>query len=324
MLRNYIDIIIILYLLFFVVSETKKKPKEILSELFSIAAAIVAALFTYSITADFITSELNIPQTYSKVIGFFLNIALIKAVLLFLFDYIFKKTNFSLVVNAKVQKISSVVLSFIYGMFKVFILISIIISLALPAFIKNELAESKFVLFVSQDPAKINSRLDSIFKGFLQTAVRDFDFMNIKTGTNERYDLNFETLDVKIDSQAEQEMLELVNKERTSRGLKPLAMDEEARKAARDYGKYLFENGVFSHIDLEGRSPSERMKNYNVTFMLLGENLAYAPSLEQAHQGLMESEGHRENILHPFFSRVGIGVVDGGSYGIVFVQEFMD
>jgi uncharacterized protein YkwD len=52
--------------------------------------------------------------------------------------------------------------------------------------------------------------------------------------------------------------------------------------------------------------------------------LALAPTLATAHTGLMNSEGHRANILEPKFKRVGIGVIDNGVYGKMFVQVFTD
>jgi len=38
----------------------------------------------------------------------------------------------------------------------------------------------------------------------------------------------------------------------------------------------------------------------------------------------MDSPGHRANILRPDFRKVGIGVIDGGAYGKMFVQVFTD
>ena len=69
---------------------------------------------------------------------------------------------------------------------------------------------------------------------------------------------------------------------------------------------------------------ARRLLDADVDFILAGENLAFAPSLDLAHDGLMQSQGHRENILAEEFSRIGIGVIDGGSYGKMFVQVFAD
>ncbi|MCM2675074.1 CAP domain-containing protein [Alkalicoccobacillus plakortidis] len=45
-------------------------------------------------------------------------------------------------------------------------------------------------------------------------------------------------------------------------------------------------------------------------------------TVEAAHQALMNSQGHRENILKADYTNVGIGIVDGGPYGKMFVQMF--
>ena len=55
-----------------------------------------------------------------------------------------------------------------------------------------------------------------------------------------------------------------------------------------------------------------------------GENLALAPTLQLAHDGLMKSPGHRANILSTNYRTVGIGIVDGGPYGLMVTQDFTD
>jgi uncharacterized protein YkwD len=37
----------------------------------------------------------------------------------------------------------------------------------------------------------------------------------------------------------------------------------------------------------------------------------------------MLSDGHRRNILNPAFDHVGIGIIEGGPYGIMFTQMFI-
>jgi uncharacterized protein YkwD len=74
----------------------------------------------------------------------------------------------------------------------------------------------------------------------------------------------------------------------------------------------MFARGYFAHETPEGRSPFDRMSADGVKFMTAGENLALAPTLQVAHNGLMKSPGHRANILAKDFGRVGIGILDGG------------
>ena len=62
----------------------------------------------------------------------------------------------------------------------------------------------------------------------------------------------------------------------------------------------------------------------DIEYSLAGENLALAPTVETAHKGLMNSKGHRENILDEDYRQMGIGVIDNGVYGKMFVQVFTD
>ena len=117
-------------------------------------------------------------------------------------------------------------------------------------------------------------------------------------------------------------MLNLVNKERTSRGLRPVLADNLLREVGRNHCKDMFERGYFSHYTPEGLSPFDRMAEADVIFNYAGENLALAPNVTVAMQGLMQSPGHKANILSPNFGRIGVGVIDGGIYGEMFCQEF--
>jgi len=54
----------------------------------------------------------------------------------------------------------------------------------------------------------------------------------------------------------------------------------------------------------------------------VGENLAYARDVQLAHRLLMNSPGHRANILSPIYRWIGIGVMDGGPYGVIVVEDF--
>jgi uncharacterized protein YkwD len=64
------------------------------------------------------------------------------------------------------------------------------------------------------------------------------------------------------------------------------------------------------------------MRDADIHFLTAGENLALAKTLNIAHTGLMNSSGHRANILNKSFGRVGIGIIDGGLYGLMISQEF--
>ena len=119
-------------------------------------------------------------------------------------------------------------------------------------------------------------------------------------------------------------MLEDVNKERTSRGIAPVEMDTSLQQLARNYAQEMLAKGYFSHYTPDGLSPFDRMNSAHIQFTYAGENLAFSANEDLAMQGLMNSPGHRENILSKNYHKIGIGVIDAGIYGEMFVQEFTD
>jgi uncharacterized protein YkwD/uncharacterized membrane protein required for colicin V production len=125
------------------------------------------------------------------------------------------------------------------------------------------------------------------------------------------------------DPDAEAEMLKLLNDERTSRGLAPLQLDPRLVPVARQHSEEMFRLKYFGHQSPVNGSPFDRIAAAKISYTRAGENLAYAHSVAVAHRGLMDSEGHRENILRPEFTRIGIGVIAAGSYGRMFTQLFI-
>jgi uncharacterized protein YkwD len=110
-------------------------------------------------------------------------------------------------------------------------------------------------------------------------------------------------------TQLEQEMLTLVNQERQKAGLKPLVWDGKLAEVGRRHSKDMMAKDYFAHEDPEGKSVADRARDARVGYFVIGENLAFAPNLAIAHRGLMESPGHRANILRPGFTRLGIGII---------------
>jgi uncharacterized protein YkwD len=117
-------------------------------------------------------------------------------------------------------------------------------------------------------------------------------------------------------------MLVLVNQERTKRGLRPVKADPEMTRVARAHSIDMFARGYFSHYSPEKKDPFDRMRQAGVKFLTAGENLALGRTLKICHEGLMNSPGHKANILNPSFGRLGIGIMDGGIYGLMISQEF--
>lgn len=102
---------------------------------------------------------------------------------------------------------------------------------------------------------------------------------------------------------------DLVNAERKQHQLSTLKYSKQNSETARKHSKDMAKNHYFDHTNLKGQSPFDRLKKDGITFNSAGENLAYGQvSSIYAHQGLMNSIGHRKNILNDTFKILGVGV----------------
>lgn len=122
-------------------------------------------------------------------------------------------------------------------------------------------------------------------------------------------------------SAIEQAVLDLTNVERQKAGLKPLQADQNLMNSARQKSTDMASNGYFSHTSPTYGSPFDQMKANGVTYKSAAENIAMGQrSAEEVVQGWMESPGHRQNILTPEFTHIGIGYDQNGNY---WTQQFI-
>ncbi|KOP82765.1 CAP domain-containing protein [Cytobacillus solani] len=107
----------------------------------------------------------------------------------------------------------------------------------------------------------------------------------------------------------EYQLFDLTNAARVNHQLNVLGWDEHVKETARKHSKDMAENNYFSHTNLDGLSPFDRMSEDDIFYTFAGENLATGQfSSIFAHEGLMNSLGHRENILRPEYQYLGVGV----------------
>lgn len=133
----------------------------------------------------------------------------------------------------------------------------------------------------------------------------------------------------------EQYMLELVNAERAKVGAQPLAFDSSLNTASENHSAWMIATDTFSHTGAGGSNAGSRMTAAGYTFSgswSWGENIAWASTRSPAglqdevtllHTNLMNSSGHRANILNDSYREVGIGFEVGqyGSYEGAFVTQ---
>jgi uncharacterized protein YkwD len=123
----------------------------------------------------------------------------------------------------------------------------------------------------------------------------------------------------------ERQMAERVNRDRASQGLPPLSYDDRLAEVARVHADDMRTNRFFSHDSPTTGSLDDRLVKAGYGSAVARENLAEAPDVDNAEKGLLESPGHRANIMSPDVTHVGVGVVRGGlgdPTNFLFVQVF--
>jgi uncharacterized protein YkwD len=165
----------------------------------------------------------------------------------------------------------------------------------------------------------VEVQLAPIFNPAVQ---RTLQALTVQPESRETIALRFRVANAPPRPDLEARMLELVNGEREAAGLRPLRADPETTPVARGHSRDMFARSYFSHVSPDGKDLGDRMQQARVGYLSAGENLALAPTLSSAHNGLMRSPGHRANILRPQFGRLGVGVLDGGRHGLMVTQVF--
>lgn len=120
------------------------------------------------------------------------------------------------------------------------------------------------------------------------------------------------------------EILFLVNRERSQRGLVPLVRNPVLEDQATQYACEMIHDDFFAHENpASGSTLPDRADEFGYDYLVIGENLAAGQSSpQQTMQDWMNSPGHAANVLDVRFTEIGIGVRSGGEFGLYWVQEF--
>ncbi|MDD2433465.1 MAG: CAP domain-containing protein, partial [Clostridia bacterium] len=125
-----------------------------------------------------------------------------------------------------------------------------------------------------------------------------------ETGTEETGSMPPE---VTVATTQELKMLTLINAERAKAGVQALVLKPELVKVARIKSEEMIAKNYFSHVSPTYGDPFTMLQNFGIKYGHAGENLAGNPTVENAHESLMASPGHKKNILNPNYTHVGIG-----------------
>ena len=117
-------------------------------------------------------------------------------------------------------------------------------------------------------------------------------------------------------------MISLVNEDRAANGLPALRFDAGLRAGALKHSQDMSASNYFSHTSPNYGSFSARIQASGVSYRTAGENIALYNNVEKAQAALMNSEGHRANILNSSFTRIGIGIVWNESKGAYYITQW--
>ncbi|MBN1078040.1 CAP domain-containing protein, partial [Clostridium botulinum] len=119
-----------------------------------------------------------------------------------------------------------------------------------------------------------------------------------------------EKYSISVQSSAENKILQLMNEKRVQAGLKPLIMDNTLLQVARYKSNHMIQYNYFDHTNPDGTKWVNWLQTIGYKYNTTGENIAYNTydPVELFNQW-WNSQGHRENMMNPSYTKVGVGVV---------------
>ncbi|HET6974825.1 MAG TPA: CvpA family protein [Pyrinomonadaceae bacterium] len=316
---NPIDILLVIVILLSVLNGLRRGFIHGVLDLAGWVLSLIAGLRYYQPLAQWIGPRFNWwSEVWDQPIAFVL-VAVAVGVGVQVIGYFLLSNLPENIQERRVNRMLGIIPGLVNGLILVAILSALLLAIPLNERLSERTRDSALVNRLAVYAEQLEGQLRPVFGDAI---ARTMNLLTIRPDSDERVTLPFKVENTRPRPDLEKRMLDLVNQERQAAGLAPLQADPELTEVARKHSADMFARGYFAHDTPEGLSPFDRMKAANVRFTTAGENLALAPTLPIAHTGLMNSPGHRANILRREFGRVGIGVMDGGMRGLMVSQEF--
>src|SRR6185369_12740886 len=316
---NPIDIALVILIILSVLNGYRRGFVHGVFDLAGWMLSLVAALRYYQPVAQWIGPRIDLwSEVWDQPIAFVLVALLVGMTVQAIGIWLLMQLP-SDIQERQTNRLLGVIPGFINGVIVVAIVSALLLAIPLTESLSERTRDSVLVNRLAVYAESLEGELRPVFG---EAIARTLNVLTIRPDSDEKVTLPFKVENTRPRPDLEKQMLDLVNQERQKAGLNPLAPDPELTEVARKHSADMFARGYFAHDTPEGKSPFDRMHDAGVRFLTAGENLALAPTLSIAHTGLMNSPGHRANILRPQFGRVGIGVMDGGMRGLMVSQEF--
>lgn len=317
---NWVDLVILLILLYFFLDSFRHNFFIILIEFLSFLTSLLLGIRFYNQLSNLLTVNFSIPSAISKSISFFIVVAITETIVATLLFLLLKKLPLY-IKNLKALNYFRFIVGLLDGLLAISFLIPLVLAFPIPTFMKDSISSSKLGNLIYTNTISFEKNYKDIFGGVVDEGM---NLLTVKPESDKSIPLHVASTNLTVDYQSENNMFNLVNLERKKAGVAQLKLRTDLVDIARNYAKDMWTRGYFSHYSPEGKNVANRLEDAGISFRIVGENLALAPTVLVAHSGLMNSQGHRENILNPEYRQIAIGVIDNKSYGKIFVQIFTD
>lgn len=328
--QNWVDIVILAIVAWNIAAGVRRGFMGALVDLLGFLLSLAIALTLYVQAAEWAVRQWNVPDLLAQPLAFAV-LWVVTSVTVSLIGSLLGAPVAAFLRGSTSDLLLSMVPSTLKGAVVAGVLLTLLLSLPpLPpviplgqafADLREAIQESELAGALVERTAALD-RLAREVVG--ESVARTLTLITVRPEAGERIVLNFRVEEPIVDAMAESQMLDLLNEERRRAGLSTLARDSAVDQVARAHSMDMLHRGYFAHENLEGLSPFDRMRLAGIRFTSAGENLALAPTVMLAHQGLMDSPTHRANILSPQFARVGIGAAHADGRGRVFTQSFIN
>lgn len=315
---NWIDLVILLVILAFAIEGQSNGFVDQALNILGFAFSLLAALTLYSQLGNFLTTTFSLAPIAAAPVAFLI-IWIISESLFFSLINLFLAKHLVKFENNKLNKMLGFLPAVANALLFLAFLLLLFVSLPLRPDIKNDIFKSQIGSVLVKRATTLERPLDKVFGPITKQSLT---FLTVNPEEKGSVDLHFKQDQLTVDYTGEQQMLNLVNNERAKVGIAPLVWDDAAADVARAHSEDMFKRGYFSHYSPEGKDVGDRLNAAGIPYIYAGENLALAPNIERAHDGLMNSQGHRRNILDPAFNKIGIGALNGGVYSEMITQVF--
>ena len=278
---NYIDLIIILVLVYFATEAWRHGFWVILADFISFLGSILISLSFYKYASLFLRSNFSLSNSVSNALGFLATAIITEGVLGFILAKFLHKVPEKLREHT-LLKIAAMIPGVGEGLILIAFILTLAVAFPIRSSIKSDIVRSRLGGVILAKTVVVERSVNEIFGGVIEDSLT---YLTVKPGSRESISVPTQSNSLKTDTEGAREMFSLINKERNKLGIPELTWNEKIVGISQSYATYMWENHYFGHVSLDGEDVGNRLKEAKISYSVAGENLALAPTVNSAHNG---------------------------------------